>query len=205
MGRSDSILRPFYYNNISPKGRVALLGFSNNYMFDGDLYDLSLGNWNINDENWELNGMYDTIISLRCPYFSKDPSRFVDKCCDHVNSGGEIILDWGLGDHWRFEKYKVGWVKDGEHEYAYEDDNFLWSCFWDDSFETDDQVKIFKDRIEKFGYFGSLGDHIRNEVPSILSANELIRGDRFSEIGGTMLSLWEDFPQIYILLKMTKK
>ena len=70
MGRSDPIIFQFYRQVIRPKGKVALLGFTDNTLFDGDLYDLQLNNWDINSD-WKLDKKYDTIISLRCPYFSK--------------------------------------------------------------------------------------------------------------------------------------
>jgi len=128
MGQSDAALYAnLYYPNIILEGDVALLGFENNQYFNGDCYDLKLGNWNINSE-WELDKKYDTIVSLRCPYFAKDPEDFIKRCYRHLNESGKLYVDWGLGDHWRFDKFKIGWVKDGEHEYAYKEDNFLWSA-----------------------------------------------------------------------------
>ena len=53
MGRSDPYVFNFYKKNIQPKGSTALLGFSNNNLFNGDLYDLSLSNWDINSD-WNL-------------------------------------------------------------------------------------------------------------------------------------------------------
>ena len=116
MGKSDGILNPWYKQAIVPKGRVALLGFQDNNIFSGDLYDLQIGNWDINDD-WSLDGTYDTIISLRCPYFAKNPQQFMKKCHDHLNDGGVLYTDWGLGDHWRFKDYKIGWVKEHVHPY----------------------------------------------------------------------------------------
>ena len=62
---------------------------------------------------------------------------------------------------------KIGWVKDGEQEYAYSRDNYLWSALWDDSFTKNDQYKIFQSRVRKFGY-----DNVRlsiyEEVPSVI-------------------------------------
>lgn len=138
MGNNDKIVIPFYKEHIYPTGSVALLGFSNNTMFRGDLYDLSLKNWEINSE-WILSKKYDTIICLRCAYFAKDPKSFVARCHDHLNKNGTLYVDWGLGDHWRFKNFKVGWIKNGEHEYAYAKDNFLWSCIWSEKFIGDKQ------------------------------------------------------------------
>ena len=117
MGRSDPYIYSFYKGNIAPRGKTALLGFTDNTFFDGDLYDLQLKNWDINS-SWQLHEKYDTIISLRCPYFAKDPQEFIRRCYNSLNDGGVLYADWGLGDHWRFKQYKVGWVKDGEQEHG---------------------------------------------------------------------------------------
>ncbi len=92
MGRSDPILKSFYKSYISPKGKTALLGFTNNDFFEGDLYDKQLDNWNINTD-WQLGQTYDTIISLRCPYFARDPEGFIEKCYEHLNPGGLLYVD----------------------------------------------------------------------------------------------------------------
>lgn len=122
MGKSDEYLYQFYSQKITPniKGDVALLGFTNNNWFQGDLYDPQLGNWEINSE-WKLKKKYDTIICLRCPYFSKYPEDFIARCYSYMNNGGHIFAEWGLGDHWRFKDFKVGWIKDNKQEYAYEE------------------------------------------------------------------------------------
>ena len=143
MGRSDTHLGAFYRPHIKLNGDVALLGDADSIRAPvGDLYDLQLGNWNINSD-WSLEKKYDTIVCTRCPYFAKDPEDFIRRCHDHLNPGGRLIVDWGLGDHWRFDNYKIGWVKNGEHEYHYTDDNFLWSTVWDDSFKEHEQYKSF--------------------------------------------------------------
>ena len=84
MGRSDPHVLHFYNKTIKPKGSTALLGFSNNNFYDGDSYDLSLDNWNINSE-WILSKKYDTIICTRCAYFAEDPWDFIERCYDHLN------------------------------------------------------------------------------------------------------------------------
>ena len=99
MGRSDPHLVAFYKPHFKLKGDVALLGehdassalsgdvfglrtllgegnaFRTHH---GDLYDLQLGNWNINSD-WSLEKKYDTIICTRCPYFAKDPEDFIER------------------------------------------------------------------------------------------------------------------------------
>ena len=196
VGKSDPHLNSFYSQYVRPTGDVALLGFTNNNWFDGDLYDIQLGNWDINGE-WELNKKYDTIISLRCPYFAKEPEDFIKRCHSHLNDDGRVFFDWGLGDHWRFENYKVGWVKNGEHEYAYSDDNFLWSTIWDDSFLDDPGFKLFEKRVERFGYVDAK-KAIFEEVPSILELNSI---NKYFKITYNIKALWDDFPQLYILIK----
>ena len=107
MGRSDLHL---YYNlyfphiKTKPKGEVALLGFTNQDYFFGDLYDLQLGNWDINSE-WSLPKKYDTIICTRCAYFAKDPKDFIKRCYNNLKKNGTLYVDWALGDHWRFDNY----------------------------------------------------------------------------------------------------
>jgi|TARA_E500000305_G_scaffold104280_1_gene100479 SAM-dependent methyltransferase len=201
MGRSDQSLVPFYRKHIKPSGSVALLGFENQNLFRGDLYDIRLNNWDINSD-WKLAKKYDTIISLRCPYFSKDPERFIDKCYDSLNSGGSLYLDWGLGAHWkRFKNYKIGWVKNGEHESAYREGNFLWSCLWDDSFLADRQFLLFTERVRKFNYFDVKGA-IFQEVPSILNLEYI---NKKFKVEYNLLALWEDQPQLYFLLSGKKR
>ena len=65
MGRSDTHLGAFYRPHIKLNGDVALLGDADSIRAPaGDLYDLQLGNWNINSD-WSLEKKYDTIIGER--------------------------------------------------------------------------------------------------------------------------------------------
>ena len=199
MGKTNSILFPWYKRLIKPKGDVALLGFDNNELFDGDLYDLSLGNWEINSK-WNLNKKYDTIICTRCAYFSKDPEDFILRCYDSLNPNGKLYVDWGLGDHWRFANYKIGWTKGEEHEYAYDKENFLWSCVWDDSFLDNHQFRVFQELVLKFGYT-DVKKSIFEEVPVVL---ELKTISKYFDIKYDILSVWKDFPQLYIFISGEK-
>ena len=221
MGRSDPHLVAFYKPHFKLKGDVALLGehdassalsgdvFGMRTLLGegnafrthhGDLYDLQLGNWNINSD-WSLEKKYDTIICTRCPYFAKDPEDFIRRCHDHLNPGGRLIVDWGLGDHWRSDNYKIGWVKNGEHEQAYADDNFLWSTVWDDSFEEHEHYKYFCKKVEKLGYT-DVKKAIFDEVPEILMLDTV---KKYFDVCYDIYTLWEDFPQLYILLSCEKK
>lgn len=198
MGKSDGLIKPFYNKHIKPSGETALLGFTNNSWYKGDLYDKALGNWEINSE-WKLDKQYDTIICTRCAYFAKDALEFIERCCSNLKDGGRFYIDWGLGDHFRFKKFKVGFKKNGEHEYCYGDTNFEWSTIWSQDLEQDPQVKLFKKRIAKYGYHGALSVHIDLEVPNVLDLATLKMDHSVYT-----LALWEDMPQLYILLEGIK-
>jgi len=162
---------------------------------------LQLKNWNINNDNWKIDKKYDLVVSTRCPYFSKDPKKFIDNCLEILNPGGTLFLDWGMGDHWRFENFKIGWVKDDEHESAYRDDNFLWSTVWHDSFLEHPEFIKFQNNVEKLGYNrDNTKNDIMKEVPIILDLEEIKNLNPYVHL----FSLWEDKPQIYIALIIKK-
>jgi len=210
MGRSDPYVFNFYRAILPDKvfDKVALLGNQQDSEFtssiackEKDFYDLQLKNWNINNDNWKIDKKYDLVISTRCPYFSKDPKKFIDNCLEILNPGGTLFLDWGMGDHWRFENFKIGWVKDGEHEFAYKDDNFLWSTIWHNSFLEHPEFIKFQNNIEKLGYNRhNIKNDIIKEVPSILDLEEIKNLNPYVHL----FSLWEDKPQIYIALIIKK-
>lgn len=205
MGKSDPLILPEYDTFLTRhrkrhcSGSAAFLGFSQDNDFtknvfsdSKDFYDLSLGNWEINSR-WRLKKQYDLIVSTRCPYFAREPTDFVERCKDHLTDDGVLFLDWGLGDHWRFDKYKVGWVRGGEHEWAYKEDNFLWSCLWREDFEDDIEVKKFYSHISgQFGYSRGekLSQIVRKEVPEIVDYD-------YEEI--KFKFLWPEAPQLYIM------
>ena len=200
MGRTNPIIYPFYDHFVKPSGVTALLGFTENDLFDGDLYDLQLNNWNINSE-WKLEKKYDTIISLRCPYFAQDPKTFIKQCYQNLNDGGKLYVDWALGDHWRFDNYKIGWLKNEEQEHHYGEENFLWSTIWDDSFLKNEQYLLFCERVKKFGY-ADVKKAIFEEVPKILMLDEV---KKYFNVEYNIITLWEDLPQLYILLSCQRK
>lgn len=202
MGISNAIVIPFYRRHIvNIKGDVALLGDSNNNMFDGDLYDLDLGNWEINSE-WELDNKYDTIICTRCAYFSSRPEDFIKRCHDNLNENGLLYVDWGVGDHWRFPEFKVGWIdKNGKQEYAYTDNNYLWSMVWSNNFLDNAQCSIFEKEIIKRGY-SSLEEAIRSEVPSIISVDFI---SEFFESEYHILTITKPYLQMYVLISGIKR
>tara|TARA_Y100000034_G_scaffold102261_1_gene127036 strand:- start:455 stop:1114 length:660 start_codon:yes stop_codon:yes gene_type:complete len=212
MGRSDPHVFNSYLSILPYKEyrRVAFLGFPGENVFtksipgdDRDFYDLQLGNWDINDDVWDVKDDYDLVICTRCAYFAKDPGGFLKKCLGMISPGGFVLVDWGVGDHWRFEKYKIGWVKDNEHEFAYEDENYLWSAIWHDEFMSRPAFINFQEWVKKFGY-SDVKKAIFEEVPSVLDLGT--QNDILTDIAIScqLLSLWEESPQLYMMLLMGK-
>jgi hypothetical protein len=215
MGKSDPYVFQFYKRQIPEKiyRKVAFLGFSKpNFLTDSiqadqkRFFDLSLGNWNINDQVWNVEDDYDMIVCTRCPYFSKNPKKFIENCIMMTQKSQSLVLflDWGLGDHWRFDKFKVGWVKDNEHEYAYDRENLLWSCIWSDKFLEDKSFIEFSRRVLKFGY-SDVKKSVYEEVPSLLNLDkDKFLEDMGFEVSHQIVTLWEDRPQLYISLLIQK-
>lgn len=192
---------------------AAFLGFSKKSVLaekikarNKDYFDLCpeddfVTKWDINKKEWNINKKYDLIVCTRCAYFAKDPERFIDQCYEILNPGGYILVDWAIGDHWRFDNYKIGWVKDSEHEYAYADNNFLWSCLWDDYFLNDLDFVNFSENVKKFGY-NDVKKAIFDEIPSIISLSYIFK---FFDVQYSMISLWPDKPQLYTILVCRKR
>ena len=202
MGKSDNQIFPVYLSMIEKKHyeSIAFLGFSQENEFtkkisgkERDFFDISLGNWNIN-ENWDLNRKYDLIVCTRCAYFSRDPKLFIQKCKYHLNQGGHALIDWGLGDHWRFSNYKIGWIKDDEHEFAYGSENFLYSCFWRDSLSNDAEVKNFWKAVIDL----NVGYNQRDDISSVVT-REVPKIVDYETISLKTKFLWKDCPQLYII------
>lgn len=207
MGKSDPYVASAYRAVLESLNyqSVAFLGFSGpsflTQMINSetkDFYDLQLGNWNINEE-WNIDKKYDLVVCTRCPYFSKDVSSFFSNINSILKEGGSFLVDWGLGDHWRFDNYKIGWIKDGEQEFAYQDNNFLWSTVWDDSFLNNQEFVKFSNWVKKFGY-SDVKSSIFKEVPEVFQLRQLTNFN----LKVCLLSLWEDAPQLYIILKGEK-
>jgi SAM-dependent methyltransferase len=211
MGKSDPYVYSFYLKLLSHvKREVNSIGFfgqprDNNLSYslnatEKKFFDLALDNWDINELPYEVSEKFDLIVCTRCAYFSKNPQKTVEALMSFLNEGGYLLIDWGLGDHWRFEKYKVGWKNSEEQEWAYAENNYLWSAAWHDSFEDHPEVEKFKKRIEKFGYSGSLSSIIQKEVdfvldPTVIKCNKMLCDH---------LSLWEDKPQLYTCFLIEK-
>jgi len=150
---------------------------------------------------WALDKPYQTIICTRCAYFSRDPLSFVKRCHNNLGPEGVLYVDWGLGDHWRFKDFKVGWIKNEEHEYAYGEGNRLWSAMWNNDFLKNDSVKSFSEEIKCLGY-DDIEKAIRSEVPFVLDPADL---DDLFAWDVQFLFLRKPYVQLYLLLRGIKK
>jgi len=208
VGKSDPYVFSWYKKKL-PKidaKNIAILGsttesFVRDVYHDAkiDLFDIQFKNWNINDESWNINkNVYDVVVCTRCAYFSKEPKEFIRKCKELLKDHGVLFLDWGLGDHWRFEKFKVGWIIDSEHEYAQYGDikSFVFSSVWNDDWEDDVEVLLFKENIKKFGYDENISKILEKEVPSLYNINE--------KCEVSFMTLWPEKPQLYYITKFMK-
>lgn len=210
MGKSDPLVFAAY-SEILPKRQfdaVAFLGYRNENSFTTTIksnvrhfYDIKPDNaecfqWNIND-GFHPSRKYDLIAATRCPYFARNPSVFVDDCVKSLNTGGMFLCDWGLGDHWRFQQYKVGWRRNGEHEWAYESDNLLQSCLWNEEIANHEQSLKFWKHAKVIGAYDidDLSVIVKDEVPAVCDYNyDFLR----------VMMLWPEAPQLYIIT-LTKK
>lgn len=209
MGKSDPIVFDFYSRNLNLNNSYNEVGFfgqvsENNFTRkikskSRNFYDIQLGNWNINSFPYEIDKKFDLIVCTRCAYFSKNPEKTINLFLKMLTSDGVLFIDWGIGDHWRFEDYKVGWVKNGEQEYAYEKANYLWSSVWHKKFYNHPALIDFSNNILKFNYT-DVYNAITDEIPNVLNLNTLTESK--INIEYDMLSLWPEKPQLYILLKM---
>lgn len=211
MGKSDFLIFQDYLDILGEVNNptvesVAFLGFSSENELTRRIfgkirhfYDISLGNWDVNT-NYSLKEEYDLIICTRCAYFCKIPDKLLIECQKKLKANGHLLMDWGLGDHWRFSNYKVGWVRNGEHENAYSKDNFLHSCFWRDSLVKDEQVKLFWQNVlsmknSPYSSKDDLAQVIKSEVPVLIDYKAKELRTRF---------LWPEKPQLYIITLVDK-
>jgi len=153
MGVSDSILFPWYIDFVQKNvrqinGLTGFFGFPNKnvvcqfveqeYNVVGKLYDVQHGNWDLNEDDWKVDEKFDLILCLRTAYFAKDPVKLLQKFSAILNTGGNLIIDWGLGSahfHRDNSTWTFGWEYNGTRCYGeYKGKRYyLWSTFWDDS------------------------------------------------------------------------
>jgi hypothetical protein len=204
MGKSDGSLIPIYQDIVKTfNSPIAYLGFRSVPNWgpqDGDAYDIATNGWDINSD-WTLKKKYKSVICTRCAYFCNNPANFIRKCHESLDDNGKLFVDWGLGDHWRFPTYKVGWIKDEEHEYAYSNNNYLWSCLWHNNFSHSMEVQRFSSWIKTYGY-EDLNQAILDEVPSILTMQTL---NKYFDTNISFLAMWPSCPQLYIFAVGDKK
>ena len=191
------------FENVCFLGQPSANAFSSQIKFTrADFYDSSLRNWYINDEKWDIPAnTYDLIVCTRCAYFAKDVESFFANCKKLLTDDGILFVDWGLGDHWRYENYKIGWIKDGEHESFYQDDNFLWSTIWHDSFQNHPNYSLFENRVSMLGY-ENVYEAIMKETPVVYDI--LLQKDNFNFVIDIQ-TFWQDKPQIYFIFCGSKQ
>ena len=210
MGKSDPYVFRFYAQQLNKKGyeNVAFFGqpgqniFSNFINADKEyFYDLSLDNWEINTFPYNIDTLekFDLIVCTRCAYFSKYPKKMLSEFKSMLRPEGVILIDWGLGDHWRFEQFKVGWVKNGEHEWAYNKNNRLWSTYLSEDIKNTSCYIDFEYHCQKYIIDNSLEKTIYKEVPVKISKKN-IDELKLKVIRAESLFLWPQSPQLYILL-----
>ena len=213
MGKSDPYVFRYYLetlyktinqNKIKNIENCAFFGFSKSNTLTNAInfknkkyFDLELCNWNINDYPYQVNEKFDLIICTRVAYFCKQPKKLLSEFYKILNDEGIILIDWGMGDHWRFKEFKIGWVKNNEHEYAYHDDNFLWSGFYDKKIMKNcpHYIKFLECCKSKKGYKDP-------QVSIIKEFPKLIELEDFETCGYQILNienlfLWPDNPQLY--------
>ena len=205
VGKSDPYVFNFYAKLINYKKsykRIAFFGNKESSVFtnwfdaeEKEYFDLELGNWNINTFPYNSNKKYDLIVCTRVAYFSKHPKQMLKEFNRLLNKEGIILIDWGLGDHWRFKNFKIGWKKDEEHEYAYNSNNHLWSTFIDEDVIKSENFKNFTNECKKFNYH-DVKSEIYKEVDVVLSEKDIIE-EKLRIKNLETLFLWPEFPQLY--------
>ena len=214
MGKSDQLLINFYGQFIEKKHfkNVAFFGQSKENFISNLIhadskhyYDLSLGNWDINKFPYRINHdqKFDLIVCTRCAYFGKYPVKIINNFKKLLNNEGKILIDWGLGDHWRFSKFKVGWVKDNEHEWAYNQDNHLWSAYLSKKMLNSEAFKQFAYYCRQKNYI-DVKNAIKEEVPVIIYEDDFPKQE-IEIVKEKSIFLWPDSPQIYTCLLLSKK
>lgn len=210
MGKTDPYIQKAYSDILKNKSfnKIAFFGFSQPDNFTNlfsanikDFYDIKNKNWNINVFPYEVKNKYDLIVCTRVAYFCKKPAMLIESFDKILENNGKILIDWGLGDHWRFKEFKIGWLKNNEHENAYQSDNFLWSTIWHDLFLENSAFQLFSERVKSKGYV-DVKKAIFEEVPVVLDLNSI--KNKYKKIDISLQTYWPDAPQLYIILLLTK-
>ena len=209
MGKTNGRLFPIYRQRaidlgITEEDKVAAFGFTKQpEWLDNkcDLFDEQLGNWEINSMFPQGEDIYDAVVCTRVAYFAKDPLKLVGQLHKLLKPGGKLLIDWGLGDHWRYAEFKIGWNHHGMQEEAY--GYRLYSAIWDKTLNSDPEVQAFLKYSQKFGYpeGTSMTDVLEIEVDRWRDVSEFL--PMFSDYQITAHSFWPDAPQLYTILSAT--
>lgn len=206
MGKSDGVILPWYAERMRHIAgmRIAFLGQTGPNLLthflqpsEAHYYDFALGNWDINQEtDWSIADV-DAIVCTRSAYFSNRPEHFIERCLSSVPRGAPVLIDWGLGDHWRHPRYMVGWKNGDEQVFAqYDRPHPLVSTFWMPEFADHPAASQFSRMISRFGYGDELEKIVFDEVPAVATCPRPSSWD--------MTALWEESPQLYILTEFQK-
>ena len=183
--------------------KVGAFGFTKQPEFLGvecQLFDQELGNWEINSNFPEGEDVYDAIVCTRVAYFAADPLKLIVEFHRLLKPGGRLMIDWGIGDHWRYPKFRMGWKShpEGPREAAY--GYPLMSAIWDDSLDIDIDALSFREWCIPHGYphGTSIAEHLEEEVDCLRYVSEMM--PMFQECSVEAHAFWPDSPQLYIIL-----
>lgn len=219
MGKSDPYLIPWYskcsselIDQFGEIHDIAFFGqpFKNDLCYNiedmcytfgrdikGDLYDIQLGNWDINSD-WQCK-KYDLIFCFRTFYFAKDPKKALSNFCKSLKPEGVLIFDIGLGSaHFKRDggsegkNWTFGWKNEKGRCFGnYQGKkHYLFSSFWDDDLlKNPDQslVDFFEQSKNVPAYSNSdipLVHNIKNEFDDHELISFADMGMWFSEVSG---------------------
>ncbi|MEK8023205.1 MAG: methyltransferase domain-containing protein [Candidatus Hydrogenedentota bacterium] len=196
MGISDPIVFPVFRRFIGSsmwwlprprhRCRVGFFGFpekneicryvERRYGVEGELFDVQLGNWDINGDPWP-RGKFDVIFCFRTACFAKDPARLLHSFHEILNDAGRLFIDWSLGsihfprdgDDWTF-----GWEFRGRRCYGDYGGtrHFLHSNFWDDTILDSRAGRLLVEHAARQDHYQGVPDW-RKQVRSEYGAGEL--------------------------------
>ena len=213
MGRSDPHVFNFYVNVLNKKNvydSIGFFGFSKPNQFSDWFvaknkcyYDIELDNWNINHFPYDVREKFDLIVCTRVAYFSKDPKMMLTQFKNFLKPDGKILVDWGLGDHWRFQDFAIGWKHHGYQEFAYREKNYLWSSYHSKNLKSKKNYALFEHFCKRFGY-DYVESAIDKEVDVIITDKD-VRDIGYNIEEEQCLFLWPESPQLYTCLLLSNK
>jgi len=207
MGKTNSKIFPIYRQKalelgITDEDHVAAFGCTEQPTWldnHCDLYDEQLGNWEINSLFPQEENQYDAIVCTRVAYFAKDPLKLMAQFHRLLKPDGRLLIDWGLGDHWRYNDFHIGWNhKTGMMEEAY--GNRLHSAIWREGLDETREVIAFRKNCIKFGYDleTPMMDILKKEVDCVRDVSEFLPMLNHCKVATR--SFWPDAPQLYMIM-----